>query len=61
MSTNVQFNAENCTFDKNMVLQNGSDHKVVANYSGLYEEGDVGHINVFGLGSVTGLLFRKLH
>ena len=30
-------------------LQNGSDHIVVASYSGLYEEGDVEHINVFGL------------
>ena len=29
-------------------LQNGSDHRVVASYSGLYE-GDVEHINVFGL------------
>ena len=24
-----------------MELQNGSDHKVVANYAGLYEEGEV--------------------
>ena len=30
-------------------LQNGSDHAVVASYSGLYEECDVEHINVFGL------------
>ena len=30
-------------------LQNDSDHAVVASYSGLYEECDVEHINVFGL------------
>ena len=30
-------------------LQNGSDHEVVASYSGLYEECDVEHINVYGL------------
>ncbi len=30
-------------------LQNGSDHKVVANYSGLYEECSVSHINVYDL------------
>ena len=39
--------------DKNRLekrsLQNGSDHAVVASYSGLYEECDVEHINVFGL------------
>jgi len=27
-------------------LQNGSDYKVVASYSGLYEESDVEHINI---------------
>ena len=26
-------------------FQNGSDHEVVASYSGLYEEGEVEHIN----------------
>ena len=26
-----------------MYLQNGSDHIVVASYSGLYEEGDIKH------------------
>ena len=30
-------------------FQNGSDHVVVASYSGLYEECDVEYINVFGL------------
>ena len=30
-------------------LQNGSDHAVVASYSGLCEKCDVEHINVFGL------------
>ena len=32
-----------------VILQNGSHHRVVASCSGLYEEGDVDHINVFGL------------
>ncbi len=29
-------------------LQNGSAHTVGTSYSGLYEEGEVEHINVFG-------------
>ena len=32
-------------------LQNGSAHAVGASYSGLYEEGEVEHINVFSLAS----------
>ena len=36
-----------------MLLQNGSDHEVVASYSGLYEKCDVEHINVYGLVSTA--------
>ena len=32
-------------------LQNGSAYKVGASYSGLYEEGEVEHINVFSIAS----------
>ena len=34
-------------------LQNGSDHAVVASYSGLYEECDVEHINVWSFAFVS--------
>ncbi len=38
-----------CALNLQLQLQNGSDHIVVASYSELYEEGDIEHINVFGL------------
>ncbi len=35
-------------YNSQKYFENGSGHEVAASYSGLYEEGEVEHINVFG-------------
>ena len=46
LTEELQTHVDMETEHSEIYLQNGSDHVVVASYSGLYEECDVEHINV---------------